>query len=137
MNTLLLDANWDLSVTSAGNIAVAKGKYAIAQDVASICRVFATEVWYDITQGIPYFERVLGYLPSLQFLKSRYIAAAVQVPGVASVKIFLTGPGKNREVGGQIQITDQNGDILVVETTNLQGIAPWYVSAAIDGAYTA
>lgn len=137
MNTLQLNSDWDLFVDSAGNIAMATGGYAVAQDVASQSRLFSGELWYDITQGIPYFQRILGYLPSLQFLKSQYISAALSVPGVQSAKCFLTGPGRNREVGGQIQITDTENTVFVIETTNLQGIAPWYVNSAVDGAYTA
>lgn len=130
MNTLLLSTDWDLSIDGAGNIAVAKGQYAIAQDVASAVRTFLGECWYDVSQGVPYFENILGYRPSLQFMKSRFIAAGMTVPGVASIVCFLTGPGTARMVGGQLQITDDGDNLLLVETTQLQGVAPWYINAA-------
>jgi hypothetical protein len=135
MNTLLLSTdNWDLTVDNSGNIAIAQGPYAIAQDVASAVRTFLGECWYDTTQGVPYLEQILGQLPSLQFMKAKFIAAGLTVPGVASIACFLTGPGSNRELGGQLQITDTDGNFVVIQTTNLQGIAPWYVNAATDGA---
>lgn len=131
MNTLLLSSDkWDLTVDAAMNIAVATGRYAIAQDVASAVRTFLGELWYDTTQGVPYFQQILGMMPSLQFMKSQFVAAGLTVPGVSSIKCFLTGPGRSREVGGQLQIIDDNGNMIVVNTTNLQGIAPWYVNAA-------
>jgi hypothetical protein len=131
VKTLLLDTGtWDLKVDRSGNIAVAAGAYAIAQDVASAARLFLGELWYDTAQGIPYLEQILGKLPSLQFMKAQYIAAALTVPDVASVKVFLTGPGAARLIGGQIQITDDTGALSVAQTAALQGGLPWYVSAA-------
>ena len=61
MNTLYLDPqNWDLVLDAAGNIAMAKDPYAKAQDVASACRLFSGELYYDTEKGIPYFEETLG-----------------------------------------------------------------------------
>lgn len=146
MNTLLLTAtNWDLTTDVSNNIALATGRYAIAQDVASECRVFRGEAWYSITRGVPYLGvtlslpgQILGILPSLNFVKTMLIAAGLQVPGTTSIKAFLTGPGRaNRTIGGQLQITDNTGNVLVVQTTNLAGILPWYINEAVDGAYEA
>lgn len=121
---------WDLYVDSSGNIAVNQPPLAVAQDVASACRLFQGELWFDVTQGMPYFQKILGYLPSVQFLKSQFIAAAKTVPGVASVVCYLTGLGQSRVLGGQLQITDTAGGFSVAGTGGLQGgNAPWYVLA--------
>jgi len=142
MNTLLLStpseeepSGWDLTVDSRGNIALATGHYAIAQDVASAVRLFQGELWYDTTQGLPYFEEVLGKRPSIEFMKAMFVEAGLAVPAVVSIKCFLTGPGRPRVVGGQMQITDNTGKLSVVEaTTVLQpGVAPWYVNASLGG----
>ncbi len=137
MNTLLLDENWDLTLDAAGNLAIATGAYAIAQDVASAVRTFRGEIWYDRTDGIPFLEQILGVTPtpSLQFLKAQFIGAAFTVPGVVSARCFLTGPGKSREVGGQIQVTDNTGRLSVIESTSIlaPGVSPWYVNAANVG----
>ena len=140
MNTIALsspdtDGNgWDLVVDANGNLAVNAGGVAIAQDVASAVRTFLGECWYDSTLGIPYFQRILGYRPNLQFIKQQVIAAGSIVPGVASIAVFLTGPASNRQLGGQIQITTASGQTLVAETGNLLGIAPWWVSAISEEA---
>lgn len=135
MNTLLLSeplteepSGWDLTLDAAGNLAVAIGPYAIAQDVASAVRLFLGELWYDTTSGVPY-DQILGQRPPLQFLKAQFVAAAMTVPGVASVLCFLTGPGRNREVGGQVQITDNTGRLTVIESTTIlqPGVVPWYI----------
>ncbi len=140
MNTLLLtlpgpdpiaDPGWDLTLDASGNIAVATGRYAIAQDVASAVRTFQGEVWYDTAFGVPYWQQILGYLPSLQFMKSQFIAVGMTVPNVASIACFLTGPGPDRAVGGQLQIVDDDGFPSVVFSPGL-GTAPWYVSAISD-----
>ena len=134
MNTLRLDPDtWDLVVTPSGDIAVATGAYAIAQDVASAVRLFSGELWYDTSQGLPYFQQILGKLPSLQFMKSKFIVAGLTVPGVVSIKCFLTGPPKaTRELGGQLQITDDRGQLSVL-TTGAFGAEPWYFNAADVG----
>lgn len=124
-------SGWDLYVNAQGNIALATGSYAVAQDVASAVRLFLGELWYDISQGVPYFQQILGIMPSPQFMKNAFIAAGVTVPGVASIKCFLTGVGSSRQLGGQLQITDETGALSVLQTAVIQGSGePWYISGA-------
>lgn len=109
MDTLLLAQDtWDLVLDASGNIAKASEPYAIAQDVASAVRLFAGELWYDQTQGIPYFEKILGQRPSLQYIKSQIEKAALTVPGVAQARCLFAG-FKGRALSGQIQIIDTTG----------------------------
>lgn len=109
MNTLLLAVDdWDLVLDASGNIALAGEPYAIAQDVASAIKVFAGEVYYDQTQGIPYLTNILGQRPSLQYIKAQIEAAALTVPGVVSAACSITG-FKGRSLGGHVLITDTNG----------------------------
>lgn len=109
MDTLLLDrTTWDLCLDSNGNIALASDPYALAQDAASAIRLFSAELWYDTSQGIPYFQSILGRPPPIAFMKSRFIAAALTVPGVASAKCFIT-KFENRALEGQVQITSVTG----------------------------
>jgi hypothetical protein len=114
MNTLLLDrTEWDLVLDIYGNIAMASRPYAIAQDAASALRTFQGEVYYDTALGIPYFNSVLGHIPPLALLKAYWIKAALTVPGVtsaaASVQSII-----NRQVIGQVQITDNSGTVAIV-----------------------
>jgi hypothetical protein len=106
MNTLLLDqVTWDLTKDAAGNIAMASNPYAIAQDVASATRLFLGELWYDTTQGVPYFQQILGKLPPAQFIKAALVQAGLTTPETKSIVCYLTG-FVNRELTGQLQITD-------------------------------
>lgn len=110
MNTLLLDrTEWDLVIDSAGNIALAKPPYALAQDVASTIRLFLGELWYDTTKGIPYFEKILGQLPPMSLLIRYLENAALTVPGVVIAKCVITS-FNNRGVNGQVQFIDESGN---------------------------
>ena len=127
MNTLLLDpVTWDLVLDVNGNIAVASDPYSIAQDVASACRTFLGELWYDTTQGIPYFGQILGARPSLGFVKTQLVRVALTVPEVASAIAIVTG-FDGRNLIGQIQITTTQNVVLYV---TMSAETPWYISAA-------
>lgn len=106
MNTLLLDTKtWDLCVDSAGNIALATAPYALAQDAASACRLFLGELWFDVNQGVPYPQSILGQMPPLSLLRKSYERAALGVPDVQTVKVFVAAITRDRVVSGQVQVT--------------------------------
>lgn len=108
-NTLLLDRSaWDLVIDSAGNIAMGRPPYALAQDVASAVRLFLGELWYDTTKGIPYFEDVLGKLPPPSLIIGYIERAAMTVPGVVRARCIIE-TFENRTVTGQIQFIDETG----------------------------
>lgn len=121
MNTLLLDrSTWDLVVDAAGDIATAyesapvttaadKQVYALAQDAASAIRLFQGELWFDTSQGIPYFERILGKRPSIPLMKAYFVNAALTVPGVVSAVCYIEAI-TNRVVTGQVQVSDADGN---------------------------
>lgn len=119
MNTLLLDLSaWDLLTDISGNIAVASDPYSVAQDVASACRVFLGEEWYNTTAGIPYLQQILGPVgappPTLSFIKAQLVAAASTVPGCNNPVVFLSGISQSRTLTGQVQFSDSNGATQVV-----------------------
>lgn len=108
-NTLLLDqSKWDLIIDSAGNIAMATPPYSLAQDVASAVRLFLGELWYNTTNGIPYFENVLGTLPPATLIIGYIEKAALKVPGVVSARCIITS-FNSRQVTGQINFIDESG----------------------------
>ncbi|RWG53345.1 MAG: hypothetical protein EOQ64_24280 [Mesorhizobium sp.] len=110
MKTLLLDTDtWDLVADASGNIAVADEPYALAQDAASAIRLFAGELYYDTTQGIPYFDQVLGKAPPVSLMKAYFNRAALTVPGVVSSQTFIQS-WTDRTVTGQVQVTDAAGN---------------------------
>lgn len=109
MKTLLLAVNdWDLCLDAAGNIAAASEPYSFAQDVASALRLFLGELWYDTTQGVPYFEAILGQAPPITIFKEYLVAAALTVPGVVAA-ICTVESFENRTVTGQVQFTTADG----------------------------
>jgi hypothetical protein len=111
MDSLYLDPiSWDLAVDASGNIAVCSDPYALAQNAATAVRTFLGEVYYDTTIGVPYWQDILGHFPALSVVKADLVAAAETVTGVVSAQVFITGV-VNRQLTGQIQVTDSAGNI--------------------------
>lgn len=123
-STLYLDPQaWDLIADASGNIAVAAPPYALTQDVASACRVFLGEVYYDDSQGIPYLgntrdvaspgEQLLGRTPALNILQGYLADAAISVPDVESASAVVSS-FQDRIATGQVQFTTTDGTSLRV-----------------------
>lgn len=113
-STLLLDqSQWDIVLDSSGNIALAAPPYALAQDVASSVKTFLGEVYYDTTDGIDYFDDVLGHLPPSAQLIQLIQAQALKVPGVVTAQVVIQSFNQ-REISGQIQFTDASGQTTTV-----------------------
>lgn len=141
MDTIALDPNtWDLTLDATGkNMApAATGPYAIAQDVATACRTFLGECWYNTTLGVlyqpfppagPAAAAILGKPISPQFTKSQLTTQALRIPDVALVKIFLTGLPTSRILGGQIQIISADGSLAIAQAAAFVN-PPWWVNAA-------
>ena len=118
MDTLLLDQTlWDFVKDASGNIAMATKPYALAQDVSSAARLFSGELWYDTSQGIPYFDSILGVSPPTEFLKAQAVKAALTVPEVVEANAvtlsFIDG-----NLSGQIQFSDKSGTLASATISN-------------------
>lgn len=117
MTTLLLDvSSWDLIADAKGNIAVASDPYAKAQDVASACKLFLGELWYDTSKGIPWFEDVLGHAPSQGLMQALIEQAAMTVPGVVAARCTIDAVA-NRQVTATVRFTDDAGRANEVKLT--------------------
>lgn len=113
-DTLLLDqTTWDLCKDASGNIAMASPPYSLAQDVASALRLFAGELWYDTSKGVPYFSEILGKFPPAALIKARFVEAAKTVPGVVAARCTLAAI-RDRSLSGQVRVTDTAGTSLTV-----------------------
>ena len=109
MNTLLLDrARWDLVCDANGNIAMATNPYSVAQDVASAVKLFAGELYYDTTQGVPYWEQILGQRPPMALVKQAIVRAALTVPEVVQARCLIASFA-GRVLTGQVQVIDTTG----------------------------
>jgi hypothetical protein len=108
-STLLLDRSaWDLCIDADGNIAMATGAYALAQDAASAIKLFLSEYWYNTSIGIPYFQQILGLNPPVNLIKTQMQNAALTVPNVVSATVYISAIN-NGQVSGQVQVTDNLG----------------------------
>lgn len=103
------DSGWDLTLDASGNIAIASSPYALAQDAASECRLFAGEAYYDTTRGVPYWGQILGMAPPLSLVRAYLVRAALLVPGVVRAQAYFTA-FSGRKLSGQVQVTDKTGN---------------------------
>ena len=105
---------WDLCLDSSRNIAMVSPPYSLAQDVASAVRLFLGELWYDQTQGIPYWTKILGKLPPTALLIQYIVQQALTVSGVVSAQCLINS-FNDRAVAGQIIFTDESGQSTTVQ----------------------
>lgn len=113
--TLLLDwSTGDLCLDALGNMAVASAPYSIAQDVATQLSTFLGECWYDTTQGVAYWQKILGQRPPASLMISLLEAQALNVPDVATAQATIGGINAQRGAIGQMLITDTDGNTFVL-----------------------
>ena len=106
MKTLLLDQTaWDLVIDSNANIALADDPYALAQDCQSAIRTFLGECEYNTTEGVPYFDEILGHTPPLGVLTNALETVCLTVPEVTSAQCFVTS-FQNRSIQGYILVNN-------------------------------
>jgi len=117
MNTLTLDENWDLSLNADGNIEIATGDYAIAQNCANAVRLFTNEAFFDRQKGIPHFSIELGssVMASMAVFKNAIREACLGVDGTTDCEIILNHNKENRLEGGQISLETVNGSQISIE----------------------
>lgn len=101
---------WDLAFDMSGNIAIATDVYQQAQDVASACRTFMGELYYDTGTGIPYDSEILGGTGFPLALYKQYLEdAALSVDGVVTAQAIIRTDDR-RNVTGAITFTNQNNE---------------------------
>lgn len=111
-STLKLDSSWDLSVDGLGNIATNADSDAVIQDVASSIRTVQGELFYDTTQGIPYFLSVLGQNFSPQLFGAYVEQSALSVPGVDQAQATIGAISQDRKLTGTVMVIDETGTSL-------------------------
>jgi len=121
-STLLLDLdNWDLVADANGNIAIADEPYALAQDVATAIKTFLKDLYFNQTDGIDYFGRILGHTPPLQVFQQLMVSAALSAsPDVVTAECNITAfDDSTRTATGQVIFTDINGNTNQVSFGNV------------------
>lgn len=111
--SLLLTNNWDITLDSLGNLAIADKNYSIAQDVASAVKLFTNDAYFDTQAGIPHFDITLKRNPSPTVIRARLKEASENVPGVKSavVNVIEIKAGK---LQAEIQLTLNNNTTAVI-----------------------
>ncbi len=107
--TMKLDDNWDLTLDGEGNLAIATGSEAVAQDVASACMVFSGECWFDNTLGIPWKESILGKQFTTGFIAQKMQSEAKKLPAVDQAVASVFFDKSSRRTTGTIRVTDITG----------------------------
>lgn len=111
MRTLfLMPATWDLTLDTSGNIAIATDEYQQAQDIATSCRVFYGDDFYNKTSGIPYLQSILGQSKyPLSLYQQNLHDRAMLVDGIVSAEVKLNTLNNERVLTGSIIFTNENG----------------------------
>ena len=115
--TLRLDENWDVTLTEAGNLALAEGDYATAQNVANECRLFTRDAFFAQDDGIPWYVAQLGKPLARSVASSRMRQAASDVDGVASVESVTIEDldPVTRIMTGTVRMTTTEGTSVAVD----------------------
>lgn len=125
MDTLALDPiTWDLSCDVYGNLATFGDAtplsaqtgpgMRLAQDVATRCRAWRGEVYYDTTQGINY-PQILGAAPNLAVVQNAFNTEALKVPLCqTAIAAFQFTAGKTRAITGNLNVADVNANSAVI-----------------------
>ena len=110
MNTLfLLPTTWDLCLDANGNIAIGTQEYQQAQDIATSCRVFLGDDYYNKNDGIPYLESIMGQSNYPLALYQRNLNdRSLLVEGVETVSITFDQL-QDRVLSGTIVFTNSDG----------------------------
>ena len=112
--TMLLDENWDLVLTDAGNISMAEGAYATAQNLSNECRLFLRDAYFEMDRGIPHYLIELGARddPDKSLLRTYMRKACSRIPDLREVT-GISFEGLDREVRkltGVIEFTTEEGE---------------------------
>lgn len=112
MDSVYVDpVNNDLAVDSDGNIQISTGSYALALAAACAIRTFQGEVFYDVTQGLPYFTEIIGKNPPLEYVRMQVTTAALNSdPDIVAAQAYFSSL-TSRNLSGQVQVSDSTGKI--------------------------
>jgi hypothetical protein len=89
----------------------------LAQDVATRCRAWRGEVYYDTTQGIRY-PAILGTAPNLSVVQNAFNTEALKVPLCeTAIAVFQFAAGSVREITGTLNVADVDGNSASITIT--------------------
>lgn len=114
--SLLLNDNWDISLSTSGDIVTTSGLYADAQNVANAIRLFTQDAFLAQDKGVPHFDLDLGRMPAFSSVRSVYRKNARNVENIADAVVQnLRFDNDTRSLTGVIVATTENGQTVSVE----------------------
>jgi hypothetical protein len=99
----------DLELDSNNDLILVTGVDAIAQDVTVRLKTFLGEWYLDTRVGMPYFEQLLGKKPRLGAVRSLFLEAIQQTPGIQTVndlQVAFDGAARLLTVSFRADTTD-------------------------------
>lgn len=83
--TLAVDANNDIYIDGAGNLALVTGVTAVLQTCEHVVKTILKEMVFAQNQGMPYFETVWNGTPSTDPFDAAFRLRIAQVPDVTGI----------------------------------------------------
>nr|DAM64852.1 MAG TPA: Protein of unknown function (DUF2634) [Caudoviricetes sp.] len=115
--TLYLDPDtWDITLDDKNNLATVTNPYSCAQDVATACSVFQGENIYNVTIGVPYTDKILGFSPGTGAVQTWLETEALRLPYIQQASATVVNDSASRASSGVIVVVDTNG---ISSTINL------------------
>lgn len=107
----------DLVVTD-GDLVFVSGVDSILQDIRLALGFFLGEWFLDETEGIPYFQKILGVKnPDLLAIREIYRQRLLAVPGVLDVLSCVVTPAAARTLKINWKVSTDLGELTGVQTT--------------------
>ncbi|MGL4208296.1 MAG: hypothetical protein ACRCTY_02800 [Candidatus Adiutrix sp.] len=109
--TLALTEKWDISLDPAGDLALCNEAHAVAQNVATECRLFSKDAYFAADLGISHFTISLGHSQGAA-LRAQLRKAALGVFGVLQVNDIMLKDfnPETRTLCGSIGFTLRSGE---------------------------
>jgi hypothetical protein len=84
-NQPFMGENWDLELTETGDLKMASDSVEVAEHIKQRLQFFLEEWRYDLTAGIPYFQKIFTR-PADKFLNDAIFKREIlQTPGVTEL----------------------------------------------------
>jgi hypothetical protein len=112
--SLLLNDNWDIGITSSGELATVSGPYCDAQNVANAIRLFTNDAYLNTQKGVPHFNLDLGVEPSMSAVRSVYRKTARAVDNIRNVNVNNIFR-KQRSIAGFLTVENETGTTINIE----------------------
>lgn len=85
----------------------------VAQDLMIALKLVAGEWFLDPTQGIPYFQAILGQKTPLTIVAQIFRRAILSRPGITTINSFTIAPLPNRTLRLDFAVTITDGTLLL------------------------